>query len=84
VKRGGVLVVFLASATLVAVANWGCAPTTSSQGERLARPAEPEPDGGWAAYRPTRRSEYDPDPLRAATGETASGSLAIEPVHDSH
>lgn len=82
-RGGGALVIgVIAVAALAAAVDWGCAPTTASQGQRLASPADPEPDGGWAAYRPSRR-EYDVDPGRLAAGPPPTAPV-FSLNHDSH
>ena len=72
-RRATVCAALAASAALAALAAWGCA-TTATEGPRLERPGDPEPDGGWAAYRPPRR-DYDVEPM---TG--AMGSPSITPI----
>jgi hypothetical protein len=81
VRRAELLVAVLAFATVAAVAVWGCA-TTTAEGAQLDRPRESEPDGGWAAYRPSRGA-YDVDPGRLAAGAPPT-SPAFSLDHDSH
>ena len=80
-RAAALLVAVLAGAALAAVTAWGCA-TTTAEGPRLAQPSENAPDGGWVAYRPTRR-EYDVDPARSAAGMPSTSP--VFPIgHDIH
>jgi hypothetical protein len=82
VRRANILIVaVLAGAALAAITAWGCA-TTTAEGPQLDHPRESEPDGGWAAYRPSRR-EYDVDPGRIAAG-APSTSPVFSLGHDIH